>query len=196
MNFFSDRYRDWGEFRLEHLVILIGLFFLLFPLYSLIRRARLNSHIRARESIYHPTEFWAGNNGEAEAFGLKKRLFVQLLKEIVREKNLREQLVPEDAGHGDLGWKGNVNFKTSIEKSPLVVDQTISILRPGLHLRNYRSVREYMLALQEEIPVLSTQLRDKYLEFYEKARFAEHEFTESEYQEFMHVVLEIVKSAQ
>ncbi len=50
--FLTSTYRDWGDFSVEHLVVLVGLLCLILLLYSIIRNKRTNSFKKARNSIF------------------------------------------------------------------------------------------------------------------------------------------------
>jgi hypothetical protein len=92
--------------------------------------------------------------------------------------------------------KFKVHFNTSIARSHIVLDEAVTVACPGLRLRSFRTVKDYIKALQKEFPEIDQSLADQYVSMYEAARFGNYKFNEKEYNKFMNVVLEIMKKIQ
>jgi uncharacterized BrkB/YihY/UPF0761 family membrane protein len=50
--FLTSTYRDWGNFSVEHLVVLVGLLCFILVLYSIIRTKRTSAFKKARYAIF------------------------------------------------------------------------------------------------------------------------------------------------
>lgn len=89
-----------------------------------------------------------------------------------------------------------VHFKTSVAQSYLVLEEAASIPRPGLRHRNFRTIREFVLYLQGELPGITDEMVNNYIGHYERARFSDECFSAEDYADFMGVILEIVERIQ
>lgn len=191
MPVFSTRYRDEGDVTAEHLVVLIALLFFMMIVYGVVHRRRSLSMRNAIHKLY--------SNGKLlERNLMPRRQYVVLLKEFIRTARVQTSIGPQDPGKGDIGWglEERVHFNTSIAKSFVVIDEAVTVTRPGLRSRSYRTIREYIIALRVEFPAISEETTLKYINWYEKAKFSDYKFTEGEYNEFMRTVLEILDSIQ
>eukprot|EP00475_Leptophrys_vorax_P024636 TRINITY_DN3403_c0_g1_i1.p1 TRINITY_DN3403_c0_g1~~TRINITY_DN3403_c0_g1_i1.p1 ORF type:complete len:202 (-),score=46.62 TRINITY_DN3403_c0_g1_i1:14-619(-) len=192
---FATTYRDWGDFSVEHLITLIGLLSLLLLLYSVVRNKRTMALETARGAIFQPQSMLSGKT-------LPNRIQSVIQTEIEKETAIVNTLVPVSAGMGDPGWgkvknvDSYVHFATSIAKSFCVLDEVVSVARPGLRLANFRTVREYVNSLTSEFPQIPPNVADHYAQSYEQARFGNMRFNQKEYDEFMKTMQTIIENIQ
>lgn len=183
---FTDRYRNFGNLTITHLVIIISLITLTFLLYSLVIRRR-SYHVRkARRDVLK-------NPRMLDRKTMPRRFYGLMIGEIIREKRIRDNIIPQDAGQGDLCWDDEgVHFSTSIAKSYIVLDQHASVVRPGMRHWHFRTVREYLVELKKVFPSIEQEHINLYLDRYERATFDHHRFHKDAYLEFMHNVVHIL----
>jgi hypothetical protein len=89
-----------------------------------------------------------------------------------------------------------VHFSTSVAKSFCVLEDAVSVARPGLRLANFRTIRDYVETLRKEFPGIKQETAEYYTKCYEQARFGNWKFKEDEYGKFMQCVWEIIEKIQ
>jgi len=98
---------------------------------------------------------------------------------------------------GDENWytlKSNItlHFPTVVRRSPAILERHAVQRRPGLLLKDFKTVRAYVAALEKAFPSLTHELCMAYVEMYESVVYGEASIRLSQYLTFVNTVLEVV----
>ena len=189
------QYQDWGEVNYFHLItITIVIGFVLIG-YRFIKKHVFNKRdMLCNEIMKGRLRLDDKNNSKNHQ---------KLINYFNQQKQYQKDLLPElnlikgDPGY-DISYNNNnkpIHFNTSIAKSYFVLEEGVRSIRPNLKHRNYRTIRDFVNAIKYEFPFLKNQC-NKYINYYELARFGNYKFTNIEYKQFFILLKEMVTKLQ
>lgn len=191
--YFWGRYKDWGNVTIIHVLGLLFIFIALVMLYGWIRQYCFRKRTELCQELMH-------GRIRLNDSDLSKKQQNQLRQYFQQQKSFIDQLVPEDArdgdpGHGDTQTHYQTHYNTSIAKSYFALEEAVRSSRPDLRHRQFRTIREFVEAVAQEFPNLQDHCQ-KYIFFYELARFGDYKCTKAEFEEFVTVLGEMVHALQ
>eukprot|EP01132_Coremiostelium_polycephalum_P004052 gene4052-5074_t len=190
----SDDY-EIGTFSFQHFIIILLVFAaMIFISFSLVQlRVRIKNSLIDRIPRKIMPFLRPGDLSE------KQRSII--LNQLVKSKQTQSRIQPPigDSPIGHLGWGApgseyaKVHFKTSISKSWIILERAATHYNPTLKRESKLCIRDYVQFLQQSCPHIEKSIFDLYIDYYEKARFSEEEFTLDEYSRFMSKFLVLVQ---